>query len=211
MNTLRILTITFLGIWTTQMTTAQISLGPHAGLAVTNIIGDDSGDTDSKGGLMFGANALIDLGFFVDFQPEITFIRRGYKQEGVAFVGDQGTLKANYLEIGALVRKGISIGGSSGVHFLFGPQFGLGLGDLNLNIEVPNGQEQDLDFGYDDFGTKRSVFSLVFGTGYYYELSAMQVFADMRYLLGINDIAEGAGEVQQGAFTLTVGARFPLN
>ena len=72
------------------------SFGLKGGVALTNFIGADSDESDSRPGFYFGAFMKLGEGN-IEWMPEVLFHQKGTKQTGEGFNAD---LIMNYLDVG---------------------------------------------------------------------------------------------------------------
>ncbi|MEM9328481.1 MAG: porin family protein [Bacteroidota bacterium] len=188
-NSLSILLILTLTLWSYTASSQDVSLGAKAGLNISTIGGDSDG-VSAKAGIHLGAFAQVGEDRF-KFQPELI-----YSQQGAAIDGDgNAKVRYNYLNI-PLIAKFYPVAGE-GFNVQAGPQLGFMLvGELS-NDDV------DIDIK-DDLNTVD--FALGFGVGY----DVQKFVIDARYNLGLSSTAEddSFGDFPMRTFQFSVGYKF---
>ena len=75
------------------------SFGLKGGVALTNFIGADSDESDSRAGFYFGAFMKLGEGN-IEWMPEVLFHQKGAKEDGGSLYDYDAELIMNYLDIG---------------------------------------------------------------------------------------------------------------
>src|SRR5690606_23772672 len=100
-----------------SQTDAQVNFGIKAGPQLTNIVGDDFDESDSKLGFIAGGYANIRFSEQLAFQPELVYSLQGTKSE---VMGTDVTVNLSYINL-PLMMKWYAY---DGLNFEFGPQIG---------------------------------------------------------------------------------------
>ena len=175
---------------------AQIQFGVKAGANLSNISGQDQSGNSSLIGLNAGVFANVPISGSFSFAPEVLYSGEGAKntQAGVEY-----TLRENYLNVPLLIKWKHE----SGFNVVTGPQVGF---LLSANIKA-QGQSEDVKSSF-----KSTDFGWDFGVGY--DLQGVPLGIELRYALGISNIANnsaGSGSnatAHNGVFSL--GLRYTL-
>jgi len=176
---------------------AQTTLGVRGGVSVASAsfdseTFDDSNRTGFVGGVFldFGGSDLF------GFQVGAQYSQKGAEFDAGATVED---FTLNYLEIPAVLKVGLPLGGLKPSIFA-----GAALG-FNTSCESGGG-------GDCDDQVTSTEFSGVVGADLAIYLSGISLWADARYNVGLNDIADGDafGDFKNRAFNLTAGIGFRL-
>lgn len=162
------------------------SFGVKGGLNLANVGGDGVEGVDYKAGLNLGAFVSIPAGPMFAIQPEAFFSQKGTKV---------GSVKSsyNYLEIPVLLKLSPSLPGDFVRPIFFaGPSAGILLGAKRDDVDVKD-------------ALKSADFGLTIGGG----VEFGKLSADLRYNLGLSNIAKAADEVSAAvknrAITVMVG------
>jgi hypothetical protein len=183
---------------TTLPAQAQTTLGVRGGVSVSSVdldLGetfDDSNRTGFEGGVFLDFGRSSPLGFQIGAQ----YAQKGAELEFGDVVED---LSLNYLEIPAVVKLGIPLGGLKpsvlgGVAMGFNTGCeGFGRDDCSENITSTN-------------------FSGLLGADVVIDLGGLSLWADGRFHFGLNDIADAVevDELKTRAWALQAGLGFPL-
>lgn len=145
----------------------------------------------NKTGFVLGVFTNIGLARNFSFQPEILYVQKGTK---VAVTEGEvtGTVKFNtdYLEIPLLLMYSFQKEGSTLIPSVFaGPFVGLNL-SAKEKVKIP-GEEYTYDFKDEIMNVE---YGLTFGLGLAKKMSKMTLHSDIRYDLGLSNVAEDAGE-----------------
>lgn len=170
---------------------SAVKFGVKAGLALANwstsepLFGDYP--LKSKAGFVFGVFSNIGLAKNFSFQPEVLYIQKGPKvniTEGEV----TGTVKfnADYLEIPLLLMYSFQKEESKLIPSIFaGPFIGFNL-SAKEKINIP-GEEYTYDFKDE---IKNMEYGVTIGLGLAKKMSRLTLHADIRYDLGLSNIAE---------------------
>ncbi len=178
---------------------SAVKFGVKGGLALANwstsepLFGDYP--LKNKAGFVFGAFTNIGLARNFSFQPEILYVQKGPKVS-VAEGEVTGTVKFNtdYLEIPLLLMYSFQKEGSTLIPSIFaGPFVGLNL-SAKEKIKIP-GEEYTYDFKDE---IKNVEYGVTFGLGLAKKMSKMTLHSDIRYDLGLSNLAEDA----EGGFSI---------
>ncbi len=202
----RIITmISLIFLVSSSISFAQIKLGVGAGLNFANAsITPSTVSTTTRTGFMVGGVFEIALSSSISLQPELIYIQKGCAaSQGNTSV----TEKFSYIEIPVLLK--VKFGTSEFKPYVFGgPAIAL---NMSAEEELNNGtqtQTNDLKNVIEstDFG-------LQFGAGADYSINPKTIlFGDIRYALGLSNIAKTAGvSIKTTGIQIFVGIKFALN
>lgn len=173
----------------------KVELGIKGVLNVANLTGDVSNNEAMVG---FGGGGLMRItpSPQLCIQPEVLWMMKGMKEKG----GDNEKMKLSYIEIPVLVIYKPPTSGNIKPSFFVGPAVSFLLG-AKIGEEDFKEYVNSTDFG------------LVLGGGVNFETAAKSVvYIDVRYTLGLGNIAKDSGEdsVKNGVFSLGVSYLFPV-
>lgn len=155
---------------------AQIQFGVKAGANFSTFTGNAVQDAKSLAGFNGGVYANIPIAKSLSFSPEILYSSKGAKWDATDSTGAY-SIHANYLDIPLLVRYKHS----SGFSIATGPQVGFML----------SAKYKAQGVSVDDKNAFNSAeFAWDFGIGY--DLSSIPVGIELRYDLGISNIAKNS-------------------
>lgn len=182
-----------------MLATAQWSVAPKAGVnwSKVNFPETYGGNPSSLMGFNIGAAATYQINKWLDVQGELLYTMRGFDWDDLQVTDDGGNIfeegvkvRQHYLEIPVLLK----FFPCTGFNLQAGPQLGIPL-KYDGGLAVADGDKVPVDFG------------LVFGLGYE---SAMGIFVDARYTLGLTSTVKDMPDWQNRTIGLTVGYRFCL-
>ena len=125
-----------------QVTTAQISIGPKVGINVSNLSGLSLGDVKAKSLVGFHVGGYVAFRFgSIAIQPELLYSTQGAKIEDA---GSSENLKLNYFTVPVML-KFIT---KSGLYLEAGPQLGFKTGAKFGSADVKE-TVNDSDFSLD--------------------------------------------------------------
>ncbi len=185
---------------------AQLSVGVRGGLNFSKLTGDIR--TDSRTGFMAAAFAGIGISGNWGIQPEISYVQKGAKIEGI----DPGTAetqtittKLDYIELQLPVDVDLPVENESITPRLYaGPTIGLA---LSCKVESDTSNDPAVDCKED---VKTYDFGLVLGVGVELGSGPGAFIADLRYLVGfanINDAGEDPTTSKNRGIQILVGYR----
>lgn len=192
-----------------SQTDAQVKFGIKAGPQLTNLVGNDDFDGESKIGFNVGGYANIRISEQFAFQPEVLYSMQGSKMEytedlGIATYEVEDKMKLSYINIPLMVKWYAY----DGLNFEFGPQVGFNVSaKAESERRLVNGEsdptfETSLEGDIDDIETVD--FGLNIGAGY--ELPNGLNFG-LRYGLGLTEIVKDS-DLKNSVFSLGVGYSF---
>ena len=158
-------------------------------------------------GFTVGACYTIDVNEYLAFQPELYYSKKGGKLEGsILSVLASKYLAIHYLELPLLLKLKFPTQGSINPNLFVGPYVSLKLSDKGeikvLGIEL---EEELIKIRGSDFG-------LVFGGGIDFKVRDAVVILDIRYDLGLVNVAEPVlgieNEMKNRSLILMVGYGF---
>lgn len=182
-----------------MLAAAQWSVAPKAGLNWSKVNFPESygGNPSSLTGFHAGVAVTYQINKWLDVQGELLYTMRGLDWDDLYVVDDAGNISENgvkvrqhYLEIPVLLK----FFPCTGFNLQAGPQLGIPL-KYDGGLAVADGDKVPVDFG------------LIFGLGYE---SAMGIFVDARYTLGLTSTVKDMPDWQNRTIGLTVGYRFCL-
>ncbi len=209
---------------------------PKAGLTVaTNSISTDNfgsqGAIKSQTGYTFGIAVVVPITANIAVQPELNYIRKGFKYDysggdGFFYYEESNKLSYNYLEIPVLLRYSLGPDAFK-IHVNLGPSVGYGLGgkhNYRYYYDPGDGQppvsgeiEGSVKFdeepegyeGEDIYLDKRIDIGLQGGAGI---TLFNKIFVDIRYGLGLTNIREKdiQGDTKNRVIQFTVGVPLSL-
>jgi len=161
----------------------------------------------STTGFTVGAFYTINVNDYLAFQPELYYSKKGGKLEGsILSVLASKSLAIDYLELPLLLKLKFPTQGSINPNLFVGPYISLKVSDKGeikvLGIEL----EEEL------IKVKDSDFGLVFGGEIDFKVSSAMVILDIRYDLGLVNVAEPIlgieNEMKNRSLILMVGFGF---
>lgn len=210
-----------------QLSMAQVSIIPKAGITIANVaLDDDNFYSDNKknmigftGGL--GFNFALTEDEFLSLQPEILYVQKGFAADQSGVTDYDYTYKLNYLEVPVLLKIGfgtdvvrgyINLGPSIG-YLMSGNVKGEGdfaeivSGDVDEKIEFTDSETDDPT----KLHANRLEFGANFGGGVGFTLGGRSLlFVDARYNAGLTDFSKDTKSKNQPIY-LTAGLKIPLS
>lgn len=196
-----------LAVFGMSQTNAQVKFGVKAGPQLTNFIGDDAEDAESKIGFHVGGYANIRFSEQLAFQPELQFSALGAKNETTTTVLETTTkdvVKANLSNINVpLMLKWYAY---EGLNFEFGPQIGFNVGAKGKYTRTVTNDEGTFttEFESDIEDIETVDFGLNIGAGY--ELFNGLNFG-IRYTHGLTEVIKDS-DLKNSVFALGIGYTF---
>lgn len=212
-------TLTLGALAFTISTPAAAQLTFRGGLNLSDFVGDDAGETDSKTGLNLGgayspiafgpASVVLEVYYREKGAEQLMAIRQGQPVTGEVEVG------LDYVEVPVLLRVDLPVGPNWLRPYLDGgPAFGWNL-DCGISIDTETGtSENECD---DLFGSQEQLEEtiedyeqgLVLGGGFDFHLPRRigAINIDARYTRGLSRLAEGEDglDVKNESFTVMLG------
>jgi hypothetical protein len=182
---------------TTYVLIGQTSFGVRAGTNLANYEFEASGFDISFDQLIgvdvaFLVNATVAENFSI--QPELHFLNKGAKFD---FNGIESKQNLNVIEIPVLAKY--SFGEAIGGFVEAGPSVGYFISGKNKFDDV----SEDVDF--DDEDLKRLDFGVQFGAGVNFAIGSHDLFLDVRYYLGLANLADTDEDVTWKTTGLNIG------
>lgn len=174
------------------------SFGVKAGFNLSNIYGEDAGNTSQLPGLMAGCYATLNILSSLNIQPEVCFSQKGWEVTvNNSYISYYCKSRINYLEVPILAR--LSFGDPTKVFILAGPYFAARVGS-SAEITINNQTSED-DFNGAITSTDNG---LVFGLG---AKLKNRITIEARYSPGLKSIDKSALslEYKNSSFYLLVG------
>jgi len=191
--------IAALAVFGMSQSDAQVKFGVKAGPQLTNIVGDDFDDSDSKFGFIAGGYANIRFSEQLAFQPEALYSLQGTKGE---VMGTDVTTNLSYINI-PLMMKWYAY---EGLNFEFGPQVGFNVGS-KVKVDGSGTELVDGDYDFDEvYGESPETVDFGLNIGAGYELP-MGLNFGVRYSLGLTDIVKDT-DGKNSAISLGIGYTF---
>ena len=162
----------------------------------------ESDGTDSRTGLLLGANVQVRLNNAFSFQPELYYSQKGLSaSEG----GTDITLKNDYIEIPLLARWSAPMSGSIRPFALVGPSVGI---NMSCKLEgEQDGQSESVDC--EDFGGEVNTLDLggLLGGGIEFPVGTRAMSIGARYTFGMNEAIKDS-DSKNRALSFLVGFSF---
>ncbi len=163
-------------------TKAQTQFGVKAGANFATLTGSDVSGAKMQVGANIGVLAHIPLTSMFSFNPEAV-----YSMQGAKFDGGHDNL--NYLNVPVLFQYN----NPSGFLVETGPQVGF---LMSAKEHIDGGGSTDIKSD-----VKSTDFAWAFGVGF---KTMSNIGFDARYNVGLSNIAEGGGKIQNGVFQINV-------
>ena len=179
---------------------AATTWGPWAALNMTTIDGDDAGDVGNRTAFGLGVSLQHSLGNAAFFGTGLHYAMRGSKE-------DDATLKLNYIELPLLIGYRFPTAGAVRPYVMGGGHVAFKAG-CNLAGES-GGVSASMSCEDAGLEVKSTDFAAIGGAGLNFLVGANTFSVDLRYAMGLQDIAEDASIKNRG-FTLGLGYMFPL-
>lgn len=186
---------------------AQVKFGVKAGPQLTNFMGDDAEEAESKIGFHVGGYANIRFSEQLAFQPELQLSMLGAQNESsetILGTTTKDVVKANLTNINVpLMLKWYAY---EGLNFEFGPQVGFNVGAKGKYTRTVTNDEgtSTTDFESDLEDIETVDFGLNIGAGY--ELP-MGLNFGLRYTHGLTDIQKDV-DIKNSVIALGIGYTF---
>ncbi len=173
-----------------------IKFGVKGGFSLANLAFDPEptdNPLENKTGVVGGFSMNLRLSRVFSLQPEILYVQKGTKltitEEETEI---SGKLNVDYLEIPLLLSFSFAKEGSSFVPSVFaGPYVGV---NTSAKIKATlDGQSETVDF---KDSVKDTDIGLAFGVGLGMKIGSGKIVLDVRYDLGLTNVAEGIEEGQ---------------
>ncbi|MEO1261413.1 MAG: porin family protein [Bacteroidota bacterium] len=181
-------------------------VGVRAGITLPNYSGDETDGFDANLGLTLAALYEIPISDNFAIQPELAFVQKGYKFEADIFGTTFETkTRINHIDVPILAK--VKFGNESVMAYAAaGPTLGYA---ISGSIEV-DGDSESID-DWDAFN--RFEIGASVGAGAGIPAGNGQVFLDVRYLLGLTNLADTDDDitVRNSGLNLSVGYMANLN
>lgn len=184
---------------------AQLSVGGFLDLNIAGLNVNPGGDNeDYSSYLGFGIGGIVSypLSNGLVLQTEPVLLQKGGK---VTEFDETLTLKILYIEIPVFLRYSIDLSESYLPYLILGPNLGF---RASAKVVFPDGSSSEAndEFSGIDLG-------LGLGGGVDLPISTLILFAETRYVFGLNDINMESGEstVKNRGLQIIFGAKVPLN
>ena len=176
---------------------------PNAGQVIDQISGVESVDVSAKSGLAGGGFVQFAFNEQFSLQPEMLFVMKGVNLDLADNAGDV-TAKVNYLELPLFMRFNQSLNDTLRGFVMAGPAF---------SVKVGTGATLDGVTGTSDFDIDPAIGSRDFGLAFAGGLEWEKFLVEVRYVLGLTDIATDIyvheDELRNRTFSIMVGLRLP--
>lgn len=172
-------------------------------------------DTDPRRTLLAGVFLVIPISDHLDFQPELTFTRKGERAEieenGFRRLdGREEVLELDYIEVPLLLSARVSLFANERVtsRIFAGPYAAYNIGcthdwgTFELSCDTPGSALDLVDGDYWDYGA-------VIGAGIEREFASGTAGVDIRYSHGLTAVAPANG-VENRAVSISAGYAIPL-
>jgi hypothetical protein len=199
-----LLAVIFLSTTTTN-SQIKLKIGPEAGICIANFTGTPDPTSNSRTGLIFGANLEIGISKYISIQPGLRFVMKG---ASTTVTGGTFTDKLNYLEIPALLKVNFALTEVNPYVFA-GPVLGVML-SANEDQTPTGGTTTTSDISSLLSGTD---FDIMFGAGVGFKIAPkIELYGQFGYSLGLSNILKNATTqtLKNNSIQLTAGAMFAL-
>lgn len=191
-----------------SQTDAQVKFGVKAGPQLSNLIGNDDFDVDSKIGFNVGGYANIRFSEQLAFQPELLYSMQGAKAESsTTIAGATSKVEADYKLSNINLPLMMKWYAYEGLNFEFGPQIGFNVGgkqDVTTTITGAGPLDGTTTTKSDIEDIETVDFGVNIGAGY--ELP-MGLNFGLRYTHGLTDVWKDS-DVKNSVIALGVGYTF---
>lgn len=182
------------------------SLGPRAGLNLSNFTGDVQ-NTKFLPGFYAGLGAMYSDDSRFGFAVDALYAQRGarFESAGNQFTGPvKADVRVNYIEVPILARYFLTDDGSFRPNIFAGPSVALLTGAKTINRSGSTNTTTDVKNFYRpaELGLTGGI-QLNFRAG-----DRQRLTVDARYTLGLTDITEDATEVRNSTISLGLGYSF---
>ncbi len=146
----------------------------------------------NKTGAVGGISLNVGIASFFSLQPEVLYVQKGTKATIEVEEGINANIKceADYVEIPVMLNFSFAKEGSSFVpSILAGPYFGW---NARAKVKMTEGGESYSEDFKDS--VKDTDFGLAFGVGLGMKVGSGKIVLDVRYDLGLTNVAEGMAE-----------------
>lgn len=190
-----------------------VYLGPRIGAHFANVKwdGENKPDSDNRTAVLYGAALELPITRHLKLQPEVNYVVRGYTSESEILGANVAReLKLNYLDFGGLLKIKTN---DEGLHAYLGAgafySYALS-GETTFNVGNVS-QTNEIEFDREE-SYERGDLSLALGAGVQLPLGQSFLFADARYLYGLNDVdnQDNDVEIKNRGLSLSAGLLFPL-
>lgn len=193
-----------------QSDNTSMQFGVKGGINLSNLIGDDVGDLDSRTSFNLGLFVEIPLSGRFSFQPEVLYSGQGFTiinrgEDNIFDVGDNVEYQLSYIQV-PLMAKFYLI---KGLYAEAGPQFGF---KVKEKIDYkPASDDGDIDIDPDNSNVKDFDTNLAIGAGYKFD-NGLSLSA--RYNYGLTSIIKkdtpliGDADVKNSVWQFGIGFSF---
>lgn len=180
--------------------------GVKGGLNLSNVTGEDAGESSMKIGAVGGAFLCYSITEIFAIQPEVLFTMKGAKGDED---GTEVAWKVNYIEIPLLLKVKLPTEGNIKPALFAGPALGL-LMSAKAEDEDMKDNMKSMDFG------------IVAGAGIGYKMEKGVLFAEARYEVGLGTVYDlddatledweitEQPDVKNSVISIMVGYGFPF-
>lgn len=183
----------------------KLSFGPEAGINIASFTGTPDPQSNSRTGLIVGANMEIGFNKYFSVQPGLRFVMKG---SSASVTGGTITDKLNYLEIPALLKVNFALT-EVNPYIMAGPVLAISL-SANEDQTPTGGTTTTTDVSNNVSGTD---FCMMFGGGVGFKVThKVDLYVQVGYSLGLSNILKNTttATLKNNGIQITAGAMFGL-
>jgi len=209
MKTKSILLVVAISLLAPAALLAQTTFGLHTGVAATTLSakGDLYNDNNVTFSYTAGVFSTIQLSKSLAIQPELNYVRKGRSNETVELNTTTETdFLLDYLQVPVLFqyRNDQLLNKSGSVFYIHAGPYAAFV--LNTKTKTSGSGENASDVETDD--SKNTDWGATMGIGFQTPIFKQDICFDLRYDMGLSEIAQQPTDYRTKALSLTVGIKF---
>lgn len=173
--------------------------GGFAGANINDYTTTPALNSNSYTGILLGVEMDLGIHSVFHLNPQFRFVQKGFSYVQSGFTTEA---VANYLEFPLLVKAVFPTGSLISPHIVFGPNFGIKIGDT---VTVPNGSIIALRYSSIDIAVDM-------GVGAEFDIqNGLSAYLQTRYSLGVYDVADATtNDWKSRGLQFIAGIMFPI-